>query len=252
MTDQTTTSSSTQQAAPSLGFSIVVAVVSAFGYLLATFPPSILDPLLTTHVRFPARQYKLAWLIWPIALCVLLITSIAISRARSRPRAVLASTVPLSLACLASLPIFLPEMPHCNILFVGTIWLCITAGWIWMRATPPVYEKILADFVERNAQIEYIKEQLTFYRTLFFGLVAAYLSLIVTAFTTIHGINKAIATNDGQVFLMNINSNTQMSCISIFLLTTIFRELYKKHELLSNLFASIRRNEKQLNDGPIG
>ena len=240
---QKTTLSSSRLGSPNFVLSFTVAATCTFGYLLATFPPSILDPRLTT-VGCGAREYPYDWLIYPIAIVLFLVTLLSMSRATSRRRAVLSSTIPLLLAYLFSFPIFRPEVPHCNILLVGTIWFCITAGWMWVHHTPTVNEEMLSESVDATARIEYIKEELTFVRMILLGLGTVYIGLLVTVLATMHSFNRSTVAKEEEAFLMDVNSYSQVSSFSIFLFTTVFRELYKKREQISSLFATIRKNAK--------
>lgn len=113
------------------------------------------------------------------------------------------------------------------------------AMWIWLRYTPDVNEKVLSKDVDPSARIECIKEGLTFYRTVLFGLIAAYIGLVVAALTALDKYNNLLVTERKESFLVNLNSFLQMSSFSFFLLATVLRELFLKRERLQGCFASI-------------
>src|SRR5436305_14230334 len=114
-------------------FPFLLGVVNAYGYLCATVPPTILDPLLTTHVRFGPRVYPHAWIIAPISLLVFLFTWAAFTFLAERLRAPLGGVPLLIASAFSNVFIFSKELPHINIVFVTTVWLVITMLWTWIR-----------------------------------------------------------------------------------------------------------------------
>jgi len=62
-----------------------ISLLMVIGYLLATVPQVILDPLFSSHVAFPSpRHYPFAWLIAPIAVVLFIFTLVVSSKTHGR------------------------------------------------------------------------------------------------------------------------------------------------------------------------
>ncbi len=186
------------------GWPPTVALAYAIGYLYATVPPQVLDPLLQSHVRYHAREYINNWYTGPLAAFVLIVTWLLAYR-RANP---LVLALPLATATLATNVLVFPEeLPHQHVVFVTAVWSGFSATWVWIRYS---YESALTTLDNATGStLEYVKEQVTFFRTLAFGLVAAFLALLVAALVAMHQMSGSVVTDPSDAFLLlGLNSLT--------------------------------------------
>ncbi len=236
---------------------LVVALNSTFGYLLATLPPTMIDPLLPHRASLGALSYSYGWLIWPIALVLFVATLLLMYSAPANLYRLVATVVPLGVACIASLFILRPPFPHPNLLFMGTVWTSITAAWILIRYSLFHDNADMLVGVDKEACLQFIREQLEFSRLFLLGLVGAYIGLIVTALNDVMAANTALFTKPvnaadakaiaNELLLVNNNSFVQFSVISLFVLFGPIVELARRRRQLSLLFLSIRSSSEGRN-----
>lgn len=220
-------------------FCLALAICNCIGYLLSTIPPTIVDPLLESHVRFGARTYQYAWWIWPIAVCVLVGTFNLTYFVKSRLLRLAGATGILAFFCGVSLPIFQPVMLHGYVVGNGTIWVSITAGWILIRYF--LFSTGNADLIEvdKEARIQFIREQLDFSKVLFITLVVAYVGLIVGWFSAAHTAIKDIVPDAAEAVLVDVLTGFQVSIVSLFFLFGPIFELGKQRRRILTLFLAI-------------
>jgi len=192
------------------------------GYLLATTPQLFLDPRLSSHVKYPSRTYPLSWMIWPIATLLLVFTLVIAIRAR--PFRFIKTTLPFLFSGVASIPIFKPEMPHGNLMFVTGIWFVIGTVTIWIHDTPIVDPSTEQPQPSSAAQLEFIKEQTAIWKNCALGLIAVYLGMISSAMKELHTFNGTFVSKPEELFLLNMNSKFEIIVMSIFMfIGPIFR-----------------------------
>src|ERR1043166_11325 len=111
---------------------VLIIVGHAIGYPLAVFAPIFIDPVLKSHVVYSTRSYPYALLCVPIYV-TLLFTQFLILRRHSALKSLYASVCIFFSSIIVSLPIFLPEFPHGNVLAVGimTAFLSAFAIFVW-------------------------------------------------------------------------------------------------------------------------
>jgi hypothetical protein len=203
-----------------------ITVFILIGYLLSTVPQVILDPLFLSHRAYGARHYPVAWLIVPIAFVLFIVTLVVSSK--TRRRRYWKAMIPFVVACAASIPIFPPEIPHGNLVFVSFTWFLFSIVTIW------IHDLEVVNPAERNpkpvtqAQIEYIKQQTALWRTVAFGLIAIYLAGIVSAVQALHQVNATVVPNEREVWFLNQYSNLEMAIFSVFMMTGPIYEAAKK------------------------
>ena len=221
------------------------AVTNLVGYLLAVIPPLVLDPRLETHVRFGARSYDHGWLVCIIAPVVFGSTYALLRKAKSEISAILGATVPLLVGYGISLPILRPECPHGNIICVGTVWTTITLTSAWLHYSTFFNIIPLPLDAAINARIEFIKERLSTCRTILIGFGAGYVGLVITAIHEMHNVNKNLVTDDGEAFILNINSDLIFSLFSVFFVIAIILPLARHCNRLAALFLTINAPENK-------
>jgi hypothetical protein len=220
------------------GFCWRLSISIFLGYLLATIPQTILDPLFTSHVAYGSRRYPLAWLIAPIAVLLLISTQIIlVSMWRHRfPFALL----PFAIACCASIPIFKPEMPHGNLLFISALWLAVSSITLWIHQVPTVDPTLHLPVPSSAACIDFIKEQTAIWKACSLGLTAAYLSLVITLVKELHSNNALIVKSQRDLFLLNTYSNVEVALASLLILFGPIYESLEKVMQTNRLLLSIR------------
>lgn len=218
------------------------------GYLLATVPPVLLDPLLSSHVAFKARRYPGAlWWILPIA--ALLFASTLMLCVRTSKRRFIIAMLPFVTASLISIPIFRPEMPHGNLVFVCSAWFILGILTVWIHDQPIADPTAYTPLPALNAQIEYIKEQTAIWKAIATGLTAAYLAVLVTLTLALHANNKEVVTAKREIFILNEYSNTQVMLVSVFMLIGPIYESTKKILDTAKLLLLVRLEPSELKTG---
>jgi hypothetical protein len=140
------------------------------------------------------------------------------------------------LAIIFSLPVFLPEFPHGNILAVG-----ITTG-IFAAFTIFVWsigDQISVDVnsleIAGSATFEYLKAILTFVRQGAFAAVTLFGALFFAAFTTELQFGDAIVTAPQDKFLLHLNTALQIGFYSTYSIAGVVRYFFSMNlQLLSN------------------
>ena len=146
----------------------------------------------------------------------------------------------LLLALIVSLPIFSPEMPHGSIVCVGTLWVGITAAWFLIRYFLFFQEPGALRETEKDARIQFIREQLDFSKLLLLGLIAGYAGLLVAWYHEIHTCNRLTVTNAGEAFLLDQKFNVEMTFFSFFYLFGPIFEAGRQRRNVGKLLLEIR------------
>jgi hypothetical protein len=211
---------------PDLAYALRFTVSATIGIILATVPPLILDPQLTSHVRYGARTYSDTTWVLPVCAATFFIT-LAMTVLPRTSRRLAYPLLPLAAALLCSLPFLRPEVPHGNVVMVGTVWLLVLFVWHWIH----VGLEVPGD--SHGLSVDYLKEEILFCRSLLLGFVAAYLSLFITALTALHTSNTSIVKKASEVFLLQKYSDLQVSLISIlFFLGPVYEGLRKLRQFM--------------------
>lgn len=190
---------------------------NSIGYLTAVVPPSIIDPILDSHIRFPNRNYNFAYLVYPIALLVFIFTIIIVKDNNKKYWLFLANT-PLLIASAISLFIFKPEFPHGNIVYVSTVWIIITAINIWTKTI-----EVDCCFLRNNehpleTRISYIQNSISIHKAITLGIAGSYLGIVITAVKESHSFVGNIVSSDHDKFIMYIYNSILISIYSIHIL----------------------------------
>jgi hypothetical protein len=211
-----------------VGFPLCFAFVSLCGFLLATLGPVIVDPKLTSHIRYGVRTYKRAWLLAPLSLLVFLATALTFTLPCLRATTVgfFWPVLPLLGGILLSLPIFRPEMPHRSVSTTGVIWLILSSVWLWVRFSTAIHEP--PDGVAPDAYIEYVRQHASIFQAMFLGALAGYLTVIVGWVLAMHKLNQATVSDKGQLFLLDVKSNIEIAFYSLLFFVGPFFEILHK------------------------
>jgi hypothetical protein len=193
---------------------LLVASVYLAGYVFAVLPPVLVDPLIKSHVSFPGgRHYEGAWRAALFAIVVALTTWLLAKRGANP----IVLGLPLVAGTISTNILVLPqEVPHDHVLFVTTVWTCVCATWVWIAYSADLACQKAA--LGGEATAEYVKEQASFFRTLAFGLVGAFLGLLVTALVAIHVAGGNLVSDKSEAFLLHRLTDGMVAVFALLLL----------------------------------
>jgi hypothetical protein len=198
----------------------------AMAYPLAVLAPILLDPRLATHPAFPARTYPRAWLCLPIYIFLLGLV-LAMFKLKSTTSALYWSICAFASAIVISLPIFLPEFPHGNLLAVGTVTSLLFAFTIFMWSACEAICTDASTVSAGDANLGYLKELLSFVRQTTFAGVGVFSGLLYGVFTLeFEYINNIANNNQSDKFLLSLNAGAQVAFYAIFAVAGPFRYFF--------------------------
>jgi hypothetical protein len=134
-------------------------------------------------------------------------------------------------AYAASLHVFAPEIPHGNLTMVTSSWLAITMGALWIHDTS--FRKVKG--MGQGQGLDYIKEQIGFWRTVTWGLLASAITLAVTVPKEMHVFNETFLKDRGQLFLVNNYSSVQTAIVLLYMFVGPIYESAQKYRAAVNL-----------------
>ena len=204
---------------------VVATFVCGLGYLYAVIPSQIVDPLLKHHVRFPSRINQFDWWVTGLAFVLVLLATFPIAR-KATNASIFFIPMPLAVAAFATNYFVFPqELPHLQVSFIVACWFCLTVVWMWITHTSESTLEKLEDI--SVDQPEFVKEQVLFYRTLAFGLVASFLAILVSGASSIHSMNAATVGGDltEANILFQLNGTTILVLGCFALLGPIYKAL---------------------------
>lgn len=220
----------------------------AVGYLMAVFGPVVLDPLLKSHVLFSARTYPHAFLCIPIYV-IMLGTQLLIFRLITTLTKLYTSVIVFLAAICVSLPIFLPEFPHGNVLFVGimTTFLSSFAIFVWSISNQiAINPRALGS--AGVATLEYLKALFAFVRQGAFAGVALFGALFFAAYTTGFKFVEAVVTDKSDLFLLNSNVGVQIALYAIYCIVGPIRYFFSTS---LRILIQFREIAEQLDQKPL-
>lgn len=188
----------------------------AFGYPLAVLAPALIDPLLKSHPTFPLRHYP--YVNWCFLIYMLLLgTQFFLLRSATKLLPLYLSVCLFITAILVSLPIFLPEFPHANLVAVGVTTGFFTAFsiFIWSVARELSIESRPLRSAG-NATLEYLKVLFTFLRQAAFACVTLFGALFLAAYATGFKFADATVTDPSDKFLLYVNIGFQVSFYAVY------------------------------------
>lgn len=226
-------------------FPLYASIWSLVGYLLATVPALILDPKIN-HLRFGGRVYAYWWLIPPIGAVEFLATWFFLRRVDQKALPPVLAAIPFAVSIIISFAIYAPEVPHRNVMYVGTVWLSVFVIWLWVKYSSIEASRLNCVTIDKTARLEYIKEQISFWRTVLFGLCVTSLGLIVATLNLVHEGNRKFVATEAEALLLDINCDLQMALFALYILLGPLFTLKNKRHQLNDLFFKIEAtNESQ-------
>jgi hypothetical protein len=226
-------------------FIIKIAMSNSVAYLWATVPQVYVDPQLAHHVKFPSRQYPNAfWYITPLCIITFLFTLMVMRKRRST----LLGVLPFIIAVVTSIPIFTPEVPHGHLFTVGFIWTGLATFTLWIRnrvQSNSVIENIMSpNLSDKTARIEYLKEEVQFWRVIILGSAGGYIALLISWASFMANLNKSIVGgNEAEAFILHIMTAFGLGLCSIGIIIGPLAEASEKHRHALNLFLKIKEKE---------
>ena len=222
------------------------------GYLLATVPPIVIDPKLTSHILFDPRKYSLGWLIIPISV-ILVITTYLVTRKKinSKARPIWVN-LPFIVCLLLSLFIYFPEFPHGNLVFVGVAWLLFSVTNVYLQECKAIYKDIEKEGLPIDVLIEYYKQHIFFWRSVTIALIAGFFAVIITLTGKMQDNARLFLSKEDEIFLQILYVNIQLSVFSLyFFFGPVFAAFRKALEALNfkiierSVVEKKKKNKKQ-------
>ena len=222
-------------AADETSFAYRIAGINALGYALTVLAISYLDPRLASHVEYGARTYPYGYWISLLSLLVFVATALLVRRAKSRATRCIAACVPLLVATLCSIPVFLPELPH-----GGLIW-CLGYGLAavlatWLRYSGPDLSFVTDTAAPVQVRLEALKGVQSTWQGIAIAAAVAFVAVLFPWLSAILSINKAIVTSEAEIFLLNRFVLMQVAAVSVALLIGPIRELFARLVLIGRQF----------------
>jgi hypothetical protein len=228
---------------------VLLAVGYIIGYPLAVLAPILIDPLLKSHVNYPSRNYPYAELCLPIYI-TLLTAEAALFKWKTTTASLYVSVCIFALSLIVSLPIFLPEFPHGNLLAVGTVtgFLSAFSIFVWSIGDQiSINPTALA--TAGNATFEYLRALLSFVRQGAFAGVALFGALFFAAFTTEFQYIDTTVTAQADKFLLHINTSAQIGFYAIYAISGPIRYFFLMNlQILSHFREIAARLDRQTTD----
>jgi hypothetical protein len=197
-------------------------------YLLAIFAPIVIDPQLASHVLFPNRVYPYKLFCLPILFFLVTTQAIFLLKRAQTTKQLYASIV-LFLFCIGlTVPVFLPEFPHGNVIIVGVATAILSAltAFVWSIGTAIVPEE--DETTAGRETIDYIKSLLTFVRQGAFAGVTLFGALFFAGYST--GFSYVESTVDPkakyEIFLLKVNVGLQVGFFGLFSVVGILRYFF--------------------------
>jgi hypothetical protein len=218
---------------------IVLFAGYAIAYFVALAGPVFFDPLLSSHVMFPSRHYRYWYLCLPIYGVLLAAEAFCLRKAQT-VRLLYFSIIIFLAAIALSLPIFVPEFPHGNLVSVGITSAAFSAIsiFIWSMGEELMLEQQSLQ-AAGNHSLDYIKEVSAFLRQAAFAAVALFGVLFIGSFTTAFGYVQGIATSEADRFLLNANVALQIGFYTIYVICGAFRYFFMTNVRILRQFKEI-------------
>jgi hypothetical protein len=189
---------------------ILLFVAYAIAYPLAVLPPIFIDPRIN-HILYGHRHYDCWYMCGPIYLGLLGTQLILLKRSKDL-RLLYCSVGVFLIAIIISLRIFLPELPHGNLLNVGSTTSFLSALTIFVWS---IGGKISVDSETLKSggasTFEYMKTLFAFLRQGAFAGVALFGALFFAAFSNEMKYSETMLPDKQDLFVMNLNIAMQIA-----------------------------------------
>jgi hypothetical protein len=230
-----------------LDLKILLFVAYAIAYPLAVLPPIYMDPLIKSHIFYGPRHYDRWYLCIPIYLGLigtqlfLLFFLRKSSLKKLEGFGSLYSSVGMFLISIAvSQPIFLPELPHGNLLNVGSVTsfvstLTIFAWWVGEQMS--VDDEMVKSGGAQT--FEYMKSLFAFVRQGAFAGVTMFGVLFFAAFSTEFEYSKTMLSDKQDIFMMNLNIAAQIAFYASYSVAGVVRYFFMMNVRLLEQFKEL-------------
>jgi hypothetical protein len=224
------------------GFAKKISFGGGGAYLWATVPPVFIDRLLFHHIRYPyPREYPGAfYYIIPLCIATVLVTYFLMRTRKS----LLAGLMPFALAVTASMPVFRPEFPHAQLLHAGGLWLILAGLAIWIHTfeiNSDTRTKLDSGAIDKTARIEYLKEEVQYWRTVLLIIAGGYIALVISWVNLAIQYNKEmVGGNQSEAFVLNTLAISGIALCSIGVLICPVAEASKRHRKALDLLLIIK------------
>jgi hypothetical protein len=227
---------------------ILLFVAYAIAYPLAVLPPIYMDPLVN-HIVYGHRQYDHRYLCIPIYLGLISIQLFLLFFMRKSPLRrlegfglIYSSIGIFVISIMVSQPIFLPELPHGNLLNVGSVTSFVSALTIfvwWIGEQMSVDDELIQSGGMQT--FEYMKSLFTFVRQGAFAGVTLFGVLFFAAFRTEFEYSKTMLTEQEDIFMMNLNIAAQIAFYASYSVAGVVRYFFMMNIRLLNRFKELAR-----------
>jgi hypothetical protein len=199
-----------------LDLKIVLWIGYALGYGLAVGAPILIDPTLETHTVYPLRKYPNSWYCAPIWIALISCEGVLLKLA-SRTSILYLSVCIFAVSIACSLPIFVPELPHGNLMAVGatTSLLCAFTIFVWSMCDGMAKDATSSD-ISGQAGFEYLKVLFTFARQGAFAGVTLFGVFFFAAFTTEFKYIEILVNSPADKFWLILNAAVQIAFYAIY------------------------------------
>ncbi|MGO8869394.1 MAG: hypothetical protein ACLQME_23140 [Alphaproteobacteria bacterium] len=202
----------------------------AFSYLVAIYPPILIDPHLSFHAQYGARNYPNSWLCGPIYLSMLLVMVIYLRWVASE-LALYLSSILFVFFIIITIPIFSQqEFPHGNLVFVGSLTTFMALLSIFISSIE-IKICLNQDALDTagEATFDYVKQLSIFARQGAFASVALFSALFFTAFQQDFKYADSMLKNDApdsERFLVHLNAAIQVMFFTVIAVSGAVRYLF--------------------------
>jgi hypothetical protein len=219
-------------------FCVKISIANTLAYWESTIPPMIVDPQLAHALRYGARYYPYAWVIFPIGLALGVVTFFVMTRTQ-RCRRVLWDALSFFLASFLSLPLFVPGFPNGYVATTSVLFLLISALTVWIHNEPVEVAYASDKTIDRAARMERVKEEMLFWRGSMIAVMVAYLTLLVSWFGILRELNLQITPDSSEQQLLNDSSGILISAISLWVVFGPLAEAAKKRREAQDVLLKI-------------
>jgi hypothetical protein len=100
------------------------------------------------------------------------------------------------------------------------------------------------NLIDKTAKIEYLKEEVQYWRTLLLGIAGRYVAVLISWASFLIYVNKSeVGGNDAEASILNLMSSIFVGMCSIGLLICPLAEASRKHREAANSFLTIGEKE---------
>lgn len=234
---------------PRQDLKILLFVAYAVAYPLAVLPPIYMDPLIKSHIFYGPRQYEHWYLCIPIylgligtQLFVLFFLRKSSLKKLEGFGSLYSSVGVFLISIIVSQPIFLPELPHGNLLNVGSVTSFVSALTIfvwWAGEQMSVDDELVKSGGTQT--FEYMKSLFTFFRQGAFAGVTLFGVLFFAAFSTEFEYSKTMLTDKQDIFMMNLNIAAQIAFYASYSVAGVIRYFFIMNINLLKRFKELAR-----------